>query len=113
MGETDAVKAMLKRALAFDFGANFDDQAVLASLVKETPEKFALDAGETLFLSMSRGWVRKTEGWICNFGKDQSETCGPPKKNWGSCELQSKFINVHIQADGKATELKPLVIHMN
>jgi len=118
MGEADAVKAMLKRSISGVAPEEFDDQARFAEMINETPDQFALDIGETLFLSLARGLVRGGVGMTCNFGGTNSVPCGIPQDPWGECSLSEGLITIKQRVQGtdmqsQAGEFKPLLLHMN
>jgi len=117
MGEAKDVKYMLERELEI---YPEDDQRALSLLIKEHPDRFALDLDETLFVSMARGMVRlpPPEGkYMCNFGGMETASCGFPEADWGSCDYADGSIKVtHWNWTGtlrQAKELLPLVIHAN
>jgi len=109
MGEADAVKDMLERELEICPG---DDQRAIFLLIKKHPERFALDVGETLFVSMFRGFVHQPGGvCMCNFGGMDSASCALSASDWGSCDYADGSIK--LSTLGQAKEVHPLVIHIN
>lgn len=114
MGEAEAVKAMIKRALEI---SPTDDQRAMNWMIKETPRKFAIDVNETLFLSLSRGFVDGVEdAWmVCNFGGNNTTKCGVNTTvPWGSCHVENGFIDVQGGNNWKeGTVLRALSLHTN